>query len=496
MDNFGNPRRILQWFDNFAGVGESEHKNGARAISQFAFVNRDICWEKLEWRGKHGQSPAVVATKPLYFLDLDVQRTVENFLENVPEFWSSNELADSVKDGEIFLTDTEFFIDCFIDLMFEEDSKEVWKVIHEFLIEETFTVLCHHLLPIIEERDLRNFLDSLWKFHSVRMESKFFGHPSFWLQILLFVYNSFVSIDELLLLNAVINQGRQVLRLVRDKEHREQKRKIENLVLEMRTSSGISDALLIKECLNMDQAEAMKLLGLQSWVLHYRLSEECKTPDSWEALFTESKISFSKSNEYDLVSVDGFSEESQPDSGDDVSIGVKKKRKAKNRKKRRRRNRGHDNQNENELLDLGGSSAWHGLQSRTGSWMLSTDDYTSSWNSVHFLTPSFRFHCLFMFLHVMWIFTSGFTRTPVSALLIYMAEVGLVQVEIFRLNIFDITTCFYVKKPIYICYASRTEQDPLLGLKNSFLLVHSSRFLVADTRFAFNASGCFLLVGV
>ena len=44
----------------------------------------------------------MVATKPHYFLDLDIQRTVENFLDNVPEFWSFEEFAESVKDDDIF----------------------------------------------------------------------------------------------------------------------------------------------------------------------------------------------------------------------------------------------------------------------------------------------------------------------------------------------------------------------------------------------------------
>jgi hypothetical protein len=87
----------MQWFDHFAFTVESSHKRGARALSQYAFVNRDICWEELEWKGKHGQFPAVVATKPHYFRDLDVLRTVQNFLEYVPDFWSSDEFANSVK---------------------------------------------------------------------------------------------------------------------------------------------------------------------------------------------------------------------------------------------------------------------------------------------------------------------------------------------------------------------------------------------------------------
>ncbi|XP_022874242.1 uncharacterized protein LOC111393074 [Olea europaea var. sylvestris] len=66
--------------------GGFEHGKGAKAVSQFAFVNWDLCWGELVWKGKHGQSPATVATEPRYFLDLDVQRTVENFLDYVPKF--------------------------------------------------------------------------------------------------------------------------------------------------------------------------------------------------------------------------------------------------------------------------------------------------------------------------------------------------------------------------------------------------------------------------
>jgi hypothetical protein len=31
----------------------------ARLLSQYGFVNRDICWEEREWKGNHGQSPVV-----------------------------------------------------------------------------------------------------------------------------------------------------------------------------------------------------------------------------------------------------------------------------------------------------------------------------------------------------------------------------------------------------------------------------------------------------
>jgi hypothetical protein len=85
-----------------------------------------MCWEELERKGKDRQSQAVVATKPHYFRDLDVFQTVENFLEYVPDFWSSDdELANCIKDGEILQTGAEYFVDQFLYLMYEEDSSYI-----------------------------------------------------------------------------------------------------------------------------------------------------------------------------------------------------------------------------------------------------------------------------------------------------------------------------------------------------------------------------------
>ncbi|OVA05163.1 hypothetical protein BVC80_8895g31 [Macleaya cordata] len=425
VNGAGNPRRILQWFGNFAGVGESEHRKGARAISQFAFVNRDICWEELEWKGKHGQSPAVVATKPHYFLDLDVHRTVENFLENVPEFWSSDELANSIKDGEILLIDTKFFVDSFVQLMYEENSKDVWEVINDFLLEESFPVLCHHLLILLEEPEILAFLKSLRKFLTLTMDAKCFGHPSYWLEILLFMLDDCASIDDLLLLNAVINQSRQLLRFVRDQEHKEQQGKIEKLVSELSMTSSLSNASFMKKCMKTKKAEVVKLLGLHSWVLHYRMSVECETPESWEALFVKNGIRFRKFDNYELLPSDGFSEGSGSDSDDWSSTRSRRKKKAKNRKKRRR-NSGCHGKGDDDLGDLDTSSVWQGLESRERSWLLSTDGYSSSWNKLFKLVTEVS-SCLLLPLNprslinplircslifVIPCHAGGFTRTP------------------------------------------------------------------------------------
>ncbi|KAF7120613.1 hypothetical protein RHSIM_Rhsim13G0055500 [Rhododendron simsii] len=381
--NAGNPRRILQWFSSFAGSGNLGHRKGAKALSQFAFVNRDICWEELEWKGKHGQSPAVVATKPHYFLDLDVQQTVENFIENVPEFWSSNEFADSLEDGEILFVDTKFFLDFFVNLMYKEDAKEVWELINDFLMEESFSSLCHHLLIILEERDFCVFLESLRKVLNPRIESVDFGDLSCLLEIILSKCRDSASIDQLLILNAVVSQGRQILRLLHEEGDGDEKLKIEDIVAQvcMCSSHPSSLAPIMKECFQGKSIESVKLLGLQSWALQYRLSEDCQSPESWESLFIDNGISFRKSSSYELLHNDGFSEEWESDLDEKTSVRLKRKKKEKRRKKRRK-NLDDSDCYDNELLDIDMSKNRLSLQSRAGSWFLSTDGYSTSWSSV------------------------------------------------------------------------------------------------------------------
>lgn len=95
----------------------------------------------------------MVATKPHYFLDLDIQRTVENFLDNVPEFWSFEEFAESVKDDDIFFIDRSFFVHYFIALMHKQEFRDVWDVVNEFLMQQAFSSLCGRLLITLEDQD-------------------------------------------------------------------------------------------------------------------------------------------------------------------------------------------------------------------------------------------------------------------------------------------------------------------------------------------------------
>lgn len=373
----GNLNRVLQWFVNYSSGSGLELGKGAKALSQFAFKNRDICWDELEWKGKHGQSPAMVATKPHYFLDLDIQRTVENFLENVPEFWSSNEFSDSVKDGEIFFIDRQFFIEYFIDLMYKEDSRDIWEVINEFLIEQPFSSLCQRLLIILQEQDLRYFLDLLCKFLNPRMESKPSNSIYNLFEIVLSNCGASGSIDQVLLLNAVITHGKHLLRLLQDEEAQNTKDRISDLVSRISAIPSNPGSLtpIFKNVWKKTTLEVIKCLGLQCWVLYFRFSQECHTPESWESVFRSNHIGFRNSNKYELLDDDESSEEYLYSSAEAKS---RKKRKAK---KKRRRTQDCDDDYD-KMLDSDATTRKLNLLSNSGSWLLSTDGYSAEWNSV------------------------------------------------------------------------------------------------------------------
>ncbi|VFQ86345.1 unnamed protein product [Cuscuta campestris] len=387
----GNTKHILLWFSNFGGSGDM-HFKGAKALSRFAFVNRDICWEELEWRGKHGKSPAMVATNPHYFLDLDVEKTVENFLEYVPEFWSSTEFSESLKDGTILSIDKTYFVEMFLDLMYKDDMKEVWDVIDVFLMEESFSTLCHHLLVALEEEELSVFLDLIPRYLNPRLETMKFDRPSSWLEILLSKCHNNGSIDELLLLNAVTFQSRQLLLLVREEADEEEKEKIRSIASQICTLINCGFATILGECARRKSLEMMKFLGLQAWALHFQLLEAFQTPASWESLFASNGIGFRKCGNYSLLNHDESLEESESEGEKRSSSSSKRKRKKAYRRKKKRRDFDHD-----MIVDYEDGVLDDDVQRQDCNWLLSTDGYSFSWSSAD-LPGHISNYCFFMWL--------------------------------------------------------------------------------------------------
>lgn len=314
----GHTRRILQWFDHFAGIGESEHKRGAKSISQFAFVNRDICWDELEWKGRHGQSPAMVATKP------------------------------------------------------------------HFILEEKFCSLCQRLLILLSDMELLTFLNAVGKILASRNKHNGFDlrdkvemkiSQFSWLETVMSTGMECQSLDELLLINACINQGRQILRLLRDEEHEEERTNLERITLEMKQSSKDSEHwALRRECIHMKKWMAIKFLAIENLVLHYHLSSECKTVASCESLFTLNGIQFDRySNK--LSSIERSLKFSHG------SKKSKKKRKEKAGKKKRRKLSSNDYSSASGDEDMGKEYANILIRSELEEkWILSTDNNASIWS--------------------------------------------------------------------------------------------------------------------
>ncbi|KAF3683516.1 putative GPN-loop GTPase 3-like, partial [Capsicum annuum] len=339
--------------------------------------NQHICWEELEWKGKHGQSPAMVATKPHYFLDLDVERTVENFLEYVPEFWSSKEFAESLKDGDILTIDNNFFINMFVDLMYKDDLKEVWEIIDEFLIEQSFSFLCQHLLIILGEQDLMVFLDLLQNYVKPRLQ-KMDCHDSLdqLLEIILSKCDGNNSLDQLLLLNAVATQSRHLMRFIREEGSQEHKEKVKHVVFQICKPTNPKDSFtpILRECFKRKSLATIKWLGLQSWAFYCYLSEDFQNSSSWESLFVGNDINFRKSKTYPILDHDQFLEESE--SEQNSSARNKRKKRQKYRKKERR---------DLEIKELDGDEFADGIKNRLGlpsissDWLLSTDGLQLDW---------------------------------------------------------------------------------------------------------------------
>ncbi|KAJ3678174.1 hypothetical protein LUZ60_001977 [Juncus effusus] len=368
----GNPNRILNWFDNFALTSESGHKKGSRALAQFAFSNRDSYWEELEWQGNRGNTPAVVAIKPHYFQTLDVVRTVQNFLEFVPDFWSSAELADSVRDGEILQVDPDFFVNWFLELMFEERDREVWDLVEGFLERERFCDVSKSLICLLDDERLLGFVRNLGRFLKLDLECEDLKFESCWFEILVLKNREFeLDFEQILVLVSVIGKPRQVLRLICEEENQEELRNLEGILVNLIEANNLA---LTNELMEMEREEAIKSIAIQSWILFYVLSKECKSPKDFESVFERNEIEFRKKKfEFEFVGSD--------DSDSERFERKSRKKRKKNKKKRRKKSEFEfefDEQNDDELFEFESSN--RGLESKSTSWYLSTDGFSNAWN--------------------------------------------------------------------------------------------------------------------
>ncbi|KAI5069531.1 hypothetical protein GOP47_0015832 [Adiantum capillus-veneris] len=311
----GHAKRILDWFEKFSSSQRREKETGAQALARFAFVNREKYWNELEWKGTHGQAPATLASKPHYFLDLDVLKTVENFLDYVPEFWSSNELWDSLKDGDLLSLDIDFFVRKLLEKM-EDQSSLVWKLLEKFFWEEDFTHLCHRLLSFLEDQKLLQLINEL---------SQGVAHAS-------------------------VTEGRK-----RDEENVKDSSSLISSLREMTNSTQQKHRAFWKDCLCWNKWELVKGLALESWAIQVLVLKEAHSTLSLKAFLSANSIQFRQA------------------SWERKDARVEKMRKRRRKKRRRTAHASSDEESNSLESDIATSD--RGLGDNNGRWYLSTDNF-------------------------------------------------------------------------------------------------------------------------
>lgn len=382
----GHPTRILYWFDRFAGVGQTEHLFGARALANFAFRNRGLCWHRLVWKGKHAHSPSTVAAKPHYFMELDILRTVQNFLEYVPEFWRSKEFRDSLKGNFFWSIDMTFLAEYLATKLAKvldsdtEDAEEIWTEVSGYISKEHFSVLCQQLLHVASDEkllmfinDLGSVLSSLVKGYEEDTNTRYektthvkYKNPgkTNWMEVMVYADVQWESLMQPIFCNACFKNGRKILRILQEEEHEEDAISLKRL---MNTGPGDERKehwALRDKIASMDRPAACRYVALEAWVLFYQLSSESAGVDLYEALMEESGIKYLHSS----------STREKFNSRDKRRSKSSSKR---SRKKKHRRRDSSDAEDSDDELPISDE-----LPKEEQGWLLSIDNYNSTWTKV------------------------------------------------------------------------------------------------------------------
>jgi hypothetical protein len=389
----GDSRRILLWFQNFAGAGQNDHQRGARALARYAFLHREECWHELEWKGSHAQAPATVAAKPHYFLELDVLESVNNFLEQVPGFWRSEELKDSLKDGEFLSLNYTFFTQELLKMVKDQVS-EGWQIVKDYVADESFFVLCQQILHIVKDRDFLTFINELGLALSRVRNRTVARHGSSkqaktgslenvsqhkstsWIELVMFEGLQWNSLEELVFCNACISHGRNLWRLLQEEEHEEEAHEMkshrDDMNLKLEEEEREHWALRYK-VLKLRKPLACKFLAIESWRLYYQLLVLPMDKEAFEALLTDVELSFRCSST--LLEADDDRKHRSPGR-------VRSRKRFKKRRKDMKREK-FDLDDDETLTDsedhVAGSNSVKSLSIDDCSWFLSIDNYTLAW---------------------------------------------------------------------------------------------------------------------
>lgn len=155
-----HPQHTSSWFQSSYVGSISEFRYGAKALAQYALLHRAKMWDLLVWKGKHPQAPVAVAAKPYYFSELDIKHTMQNILKHHQEFFASEQMLQTVKNGDILALDMDFFCKELYHLLVDNDL-DVQEAIKASVAEQPFRLICQRLLHHLDDSSLLLFLSGI-----------------------------------------------------------------------------------------------------------------------------------------------------------------------------------------------------------------------------------------------------------------------------------------------------------------------------------------------
>lgn len=236
------PALIPRWF-GFQFSGRNEH--GALALEKFLFTYRDSVWGQVHWRGKRSVPPPVAIQKKNLLMEIDVVKTLyalvdlpalkpqapRDYGEDSDEesnriappppqpqktFWESDFFKESLESGEFLKLDYDAFAEELMHMFCSEDKEEreeVLDVLEEYIESEDFKDLCYKLLPALGDTELL-----LFAFNLSPRSSRSTLTVEQQITRIIICDCKWKQLDTLLLLNGILNYGKQVVKFLMDEK--------------------------------------------------------------------------------------------------------------------------------------------------------------------------------------------------------------------------------------------------------------------------------------
>lgn len=219
-----------------------KRSKGFEALTKFAITNRNSVWRHLRWSGPRSHSPVAVAANPTFFAELDVAATIDELITHCPEFWTSEQVMESVQSGDIFAINPESWA-----IVLRARLTELRPALVSFVETAPWKLLCLRLLPVLGEEDVLRFAVGLLNANNSGTALQNIGTASDFspLSYLVFSKVEWKTFEDLVIAAACGCAPAQLLRMVHEAAE-EEKGALTAAVLQLARES--SHCLTTKSC--------------------------------------------------------------------------------------------------------------------------------------------------------------------------------------------------------------------------------------------------------